>query len=109
MAILNKETFLNRIKERIGEDTSDEAISFMEDMTDTFNELESKATNADKEDWKSKYIENDKMWREKYKSRFFDTSDSPEEPPAPEESDEKSDEEKRAEEITIDDLFEEKE
>ena len=25
MAILNKETFLNRIKERIGEDTSDDA------------------------------------------------------------------------------------
>lgn len=111
MAILNKESFLNRIKEKIGDDTSDEAIAFMEDMTDTFNDLESKSTKADKEDWKAKFEENDKMWREKYKSRFFDTDSSDTDKDLPEEpkTDTKTAEEQRAEEITIDDLFEEKE
>ena len=35
MAVLSKEDFLSRINERIGEDNSDEAIEFMEDMSDT--------------------------------------------------------------------------
>ena len=33
MAVLNKEQFLARLQERIGEDTSDEAMTFIEDMT----------------------------------------------------------------------------
>ena len=41
MAVLAKEDFLSRINERIGEDNSDEAIEFMEDMTDTYNDMES--------------------------------------------------------------------
>ena len=39
MSVLNKEDFLTRIHERIGADTTDEAIAFMEDMTDTYNSL----------------------------------------------------------------------
>ena len=68
MAVLSKEDFLSRINERIGEDNSDEAIEFMEDMTDTYNDMESKIT--DTTDWKKKYEENDKAWRNKYKERF---------------------------------------
>lgn len=70
--ILNKEEFLNCLKERLGDATDDSSIKFLEDMTDTYNDLESKS--ADKEDWKGKYDELDKSWREKYKSRFFESS-----------------------------------
>lgn len=68
--MLNKDEFMNRIKERIGEDSSDEALAFIKDMNDTYDELEAKANN-DGEDWKQKYEENDKEWREKYKAAFF--------------------------------------
>lgn len=70
MAVLDKDTFMTRIKTIVGEDTSDDAMSFIEDMTDTFNDLTSKST--DTEDWKGKYEQLDKEWREKYKARFFE-------------------------------------
>ena len=70
MSVLNREDFLARINARVGEDTSDEALAFVADMSDTFSALE--AASADNTNWKNKYEENDKEWREKYKARFFD-------------------------------------
>lgn len=72
--VLNREDFLKRIKEKIGDDTSDESISFIEDMTDTFDSFSTKET----EDWKKKYEENDRDWREKYTKRFFSPETTPE-------------------------------
>lgn len=69
MAIKNKDEILEAIRTRIGEKTDDETISFIEDVTDTFTDLEKRA-NSD-EDWKTKYEENDKAWRERYTERFF--------------------------------------
>ena len=112
MAILDKESFMNKIKERIGDDTSDEALAFMEDMTDTFNDLESKSNSAGKDDWKAKYDALDKQWREKYKQRFFEGSDETSKDKGNNDDqpeDDRSDEEKRAEEIEFNDLFTEKE
>lgn len=74
--VKTKDEILGSIKERLKDDTSDEALSFIEDVTDTINDLEHKA--QDETDWKSKYEENDKEWREKYKERFF--SGSPDTP-----------------------------
>ena len=37
MAKLNREQFLEAIKARIGDDTSDAAMQFVENMTDTFD------------------------------------------------------------------------
>ena len=65
--ILNKEDFINRVKERIGEDMTDDDISFLEDMTDTFEDLEER---ADTENWREKYDELDRTWRQKYIDRF---------------------------------------
>lgn len=70
MAVKSKEEILESVKTRIGEQTDDETLSFLEDITDTFNDLENRANN-DNENWKNKYEENDKQWREKYKERFF--------------------------------------
>lgn len=73
MAILNQEDFFNRLHERIGTDTSDESIAFMEDMTDTYNDLVNRANNNDV-DWEKKYHELDESWKAKYKHRFFSGS-----------------------------------
>ena len=88
MSVLSKEEFMNRINERIGEDTSDEAIAFMEDMSDTYNDMSSKL--SDTTDWKQKYEENDTAWRNKYRERFTSSNDdshegvgTPDEPPTP--------------------------
>ena len=98
MAVRTKDELLEIIRGRIGDDTSDETISFIEDITDTLSDYEEKATNSDTEDWKTKYEENDKMWREKYRERFFSKE--------VEKEDEDEDEVKS---LSYDDLFEEKE
>lgn len=65
MAVLSKEKLLELVSERFKDDTSDEVISFIEDITDTINSYDSG------EDWKTKYEENDATWRKRYKERFF--------------------------------------
>ena len=72
MAVLSKEDFLNLIKERTKDSTDDDTLKFVEDATDTINSL----SDTDAEDWKTKYEDNDKMWRQKYKDRFFSAGDS---------------------------------
>lgn len=69
MAIRSKEDILFAVKEKFKDDTTDSTLSFIEDLNDTINDLESKA--SDEQNWKQKYDENDKQWREKYKERFF--------------------------------------
>ena len=69
MAIKSKEDILSAVKDKFKDDTSDSTLSFIEDISDTFNDLQSKASGE--QDWKQKYDENDKQWREKYKERFF--------------------------------------
>ena len=72
MGVLSKEDFLNLIKERTKDSTDDDTLKFIEDATDTINSL----SDTDGEDWKTKYEDNDKMWRQKYKERFFSAGDS---------------------------------
>lgn len=103
--VLNKEDFMKRLQERIGEDTSDEAMSFIEDMTDTFNDMETRSSGNNDEQWQKKYNELDKSWREKYKARFFNSETTPEDALGEQEEDVKED----AEEKTFADLFEERE
>lgn len=103
--VLNKEDFMKRLQERIGEDTSDEAMSFIEDMTDTFNDMETRSSGNNDEQWQKKYDELDKTWREKYKARFFNSETTPEDALGEQEEDVKED----AEEKTFADLFEERE
>ena len=67
--VKTREEIMEMLKTRVGEDTSDEAISFMEDVTDTLNDYERKLI-GDGTDWKAKYEENDKQWRERYVARF---------------------------------------
>lgn len=68
MAVKTRDEIMEAIRKRIGEDTSDEAISLLEDVTDTFTDYETRV--ADKTDWKAKYDEMDAIWRKKYMDRF---------------------------------------
>lgn len=70
MAIKTKEELLKALKDKIGDDTSDETLSLIEDFSDTLSDLETKT--KDTTDWKTKFEENDKEWRKKYKDRFFE-------------------------------------
>ena len=80
---LSKEQLLESIKTKFADDTSDETLKFIEDITDTINDMDSG-------DWENRYKENDAMWRQKYKERFFHTpveeptKDDVEEPTEPE-------------------------
>lgn len=67
--VVSKEELLDKIKGKIGDDTSDETLSLIEDINDTYDDLQTRVTEAG--DWKSKYEENDANWRAKYKDRFF--------------------------------------
>lgn len=83
MAVKTIEEILAEVKARVGEQTDDETIEFLEDITDTFSDLETKA-KGDGTDWKAKYEENDEEWRKKYTERFYssdpDTDPDPSKP-----------------------------
>lgn len=70
MAVKTKDELLAFLKDKTKDDTSDETLGFIADITDTMNDYETKV--HDQTDWKAKYEENDKEWREKYKERFFE-------------------------------------
>ena len=99
MAILKKEEFLSKLHDKFGADNSEESINFVEDMVDTYNDLETR-TKGDGVDWKKKYEENDAAWLKRYQHRFF--SGGSMNPPKP---DEGGDEDDKSATITIKDLF----
>ena len=50
MAVRTNEEIMETLRTRVGEDTSDDALSFIEDVQDTLNSL----SNNDNENWKQK-------------------------------------------------------
>lgn len=64
---------MNALKEIFKDDTSDTALSILEDVSDTINDLEEKS-KGDGVDWEQRYKDNDREWREKYRDRFFNHS-----------------------------------
>ena len=70
MAIIKKADWLDKFSKFIGDDTSEEAIELIEDVSDSWDE-------GDGEDWKSKYDELDADWKKRYRDRFFDGGSNP--------------------------------
>lgn len=101
MAVRTRDEIVEAVRTRIGEDTSDEAISLLEDVTDTLTDYETRV--ADKTDWKAKYDELDASWRKKYMDRF--SGKTGEEVKEEQEEQIKDDSEPR----TFDELFTERE
>lgn len=67
MAVKTKEELMKVINEHFADDTSDETLEFIADISDTLDE------GREAEAWKHKYEENDAEWRKKYRDRFFNT------------------------------------
>lgn len=95
MAKLSKDELIEKVRKYVGDRTDDESIELIEDISDSID-------SSDVDEWKQKYEENDKMWRDKYISRFVEKRED--EPDTPTEHDE---EEK--EYNSFEDLFEEEE
>lgn len=65
MAKLTKNELIEKVRKYVGDRTDDETIEIIEDISDSFD-------SADADEWKQKFEENDKMWRDKYISRFLE-------------------------------------
>lgn len=95
MAKLSKDELIEKVKTYVGDRTDDETIEIIEDITDSID-------TSDADEWREKYEKNDKMWRDKYVSRFFDKKEEDLETPTEHEEEEK-------EYNSYDDLFEKEE
>ena len=65
MAVRTKEELMQIINQRFADDTSDETLEFLGDISDTLDE------GKEAEKWKKKFEDNDAEWRKKYRDRFF--------------------------------------
>ena len=72
MAIRTSEEFLTMIRNRIGDSTTDEDISFIEDASDTINNMSQHETEI-----VQLKAENEDL-RKKYRDRFFEPKTEPE-------------------------------
>lgn len=66
MAVRTTQEIIDALKESFGESPDDTQLAMLEDVSDTFTDLNEKSG----EDWKTKYEENDKAWRKRYTDRF---------------------------------------
>lgn len=64
------EEFIKIVHDFIGDDTSERALKFVDDVTNAFNSAVS-SSSSDNEDWHKKYDESNEAWRKKYMHRFF--------------------------------------
>ena len=71
--VKSKDELMTSVKSIIGDRSDDDAIQFLEDFSDTVESF------SDAEEWRKRYEENDRCWRERYRARFFDGG--PVEPP----------------------------
>lgn len=105
---LTREELMNAVASIIGDRTDDEAIAFVENVTDTFDsDSYAELENANKQiaELTKKVADTEESWRKKYMERFYGGSDeeaNPSNQPPIEEEETALD----AEEITVDDLFE---
>lgn len=82
MAVVNKDTIMERLRENFNDNDSDDVLGLLEDVTDTLNDYQSRL--EENGDWKERYEQNDREWRQKYKDRFFNNEPEPEPDPEPE-------------------------
>ena len=99
MAILNRDEFFTALHNRVGSDSSEESIEFLENMTDTFNDLERRAS-GDGVNWEQKCKEIDEAWKQRYRHRFLNGSGG-----VPNTIPKSDPDEKDPEDVTISDLF----
>ena len=95
MAKLSKDELIEKVRKYVGDRNDDETIEIIEDISDSID-------SSDADEWKQKCEENDKMWRDKYISRFLEKKEDELDTPTEHEEEEK-------EYNSFEDLFEEEE
>lgn len=95
MAKLSKDELIEKVRKYAGDRTDDETIEIIEDISDSID-------SSDADEWKKKFEENDKMWRDRYISRFVEKKEDELDTPTEHEEEEK-------EYNSFEDLFEEEE
>lgn len=76
MAVRTTQEIIDALKSSFGESPDDTQLAMLEDVSDTFTDLNERS----REDWKTKYEENDKAWRKRYTDRFSGKADPVPEP-----------------------------
>lgn len=79
MSVRTKDELLASVRAIVGEDTSDATLELFDDIADTLDNY----SNSENIDYKEKYEQNDREWRQKYRDRFMngkpdDDDDEPE-------------------------------
>lgn len=82
MAKLSKDELIKKVRKYVGGRMDDEIIEIIEDISDSID-------SSDAVEWKQKYEENDKMWRDKYISRFVEKKEDELDTPTEHEEEEK--------------------
>lgn len=82
MAKLTKDELIDKVRKYVGDRTDDETIEIIEDISDSID-------SSDGDEWKQKFEENDKMWRDKYISRFLEKKEDELDTPTEHEEEEK--------------------
>lgn len=95
MARLTRDELIEKVRKYVGDRTDDETIEIIEDISDSID-------SSDDDEWRQKFEENDKMWRDKYISRFLEKKEDELDTPTEHEEEEK-------EYNSFEDLFEEEE
>lgn len=95
MARLTRDELIEKVRKYVGDRTDDETIEIIEDISDSID-------SSDDDEWRRKFEENDKMWRDKYISRFLEKKEDELDTPTEHEEEEK-------EYNSFEDLFEEEE
>lgn len=95
MARLTRDELIEKVRKYVGDRTDDETIEIIEDISDSID-------SSDADEWKQKFEENDKMWRDKYISRFYEKKEDELDTPTEHEEEEK-------EYNSFEDLFKEEE
>lgn len=70
MAVLTMNELKQKLAERFGETEDEKDISFMEDITDTFTDLETNANGTQLKELQDKYSDLQK----RYRDRFFNSA-----------------------------------
>ena len=68
MAIRTRDEIMAQLQTMVGEDTSDETLTFIQDVSDTLGQNNSAQRITELE---NKLEEQDKEWRKKYRDAFF--------------------------------------
>lgn len=95
--IKTREELITSLQSILGETPDDTGIELLENVSDTLSDYETRINENG--DWKNKYEENDKNWRQKYTDRFLNNE--------PAEDTEKREQEEYNIPTSFDDLFKE--